>query len=357
MLKQFIKKILPISFIWFIVSKKESFRIIKIKITKSNRLFIAIDLALSKNYYREHKSFLEGAYEYENSIKNNTLNVSFLRRNIHRIEKGMLMKPRRDEFALRFILETVNSFSVLDKKELLNVSEYNWAFEVLTEYFKLVKSNHINYKKAYEIFNKVKPYAVQNGQQKKIPFIIGNNKSNLTYEDFLQLNQSRKSVRWFKEKIVPKVIIDKALEIASLTPSSCNRLPYRYIISNQNFELTRKIGAIPAGTVGWSHKIPGIAVLVGKQSTFTDIANRHSIYVDSSLSVMPFVLALESLGVSTCLINWADIPSRENRMNKILSLGKDEKVILSIAFGYAEESEKVAFSQRKYINEISIFLD
>ena len=234
MLKQFIKKILPISFIWFIVSKKESFRIIKIKITKSNRLFIAIDLALSKNYYREHKSFLEGAYEYENSIKNNTLNVSFLRRNIHRIEKGMLMKPRRDEFALRFILETVNSFSVLDKKELLNVSEYNWAFEVLTEYFKLVKSNHINYKKAYEIFNKVKPYAVQNGQQKKIPFIIGNNKSNLTYEDFLQLNQSRKSVRWFKEKIVPKVIIDKALEIASLTPSSCNRLPYRYIISNQN---------------------------------------------------------------------------------------------------------------------------
>ena len=72
---------------------------------------------------------------------------------------------------------------------------------------------------------------------------------------------------------------------------------------------------------------------------------------------MPFVLALESLGVSTCLINWADIPSRENRMNKILSLGKDEKVILSIAFGYAEESEKVAFSQRKYINEISIFLD
>jgi hypothetical protein len=40
---------------------------------------------------------------------------------------------------------------------------------------------------------------------------------------------------------------------------------------------------------------------------------------------MPFLLALESLGVSTCLINRADIPSRESEINKILTLAKDEK--------------------------------
>lgn len=357
MIKKFIKKVLPTNLIWSLVSFNDSLRLVKIKIIKSNRLFVVLDLAFSTNYYREHKSYLEGAYNYEKSIKNNTINVSFLRRNIHRIEKGILMKPRRDVFALRFILPTVVAFSVLAKKTILDRSEYKWAYQVLREYFKIVKSNHGNYLKAFDIFDKFNSITPHIVKDKMIPYVISDNKSNIVYEDLLNFTKKRKSVRWYKKKEISNEIIEKALKIASLSPSSCNRLPYRYIVSNKDFNMTKKISDISAGTIGWSHNIPGIAVLVGKQSAFTNVSNRHSIYVDSTLSVMPFILALESLGLNTCLINWADIPARERKMNELLSLKKDEKVILSIAFGYADVSEKVAFSQRKYINEISDFIN
>ena len=124
-------------------------------------------MAFSTNYYREHKSYLEGAYNYEKSIKHNKKNVSFLRRNIHRIEKGLLMKPRRDVFALRFILPTVISFAVLEKEKLINVSEYKWAYQVLKEYFKVVKSMHVNYIKAIDIFDRVKAIPTEQREEKK----------------------------------------------------------------------------------------------------------------------------------------------------------------------------------------------
>ena len=164
--------------------------------------------------------------------------------------------------------------------------------------------------------------------------------------DFFNLNKKRKSVRWFKDIYIPDEIFNKALRIASLSPSSCNRLPFRYIVSNKDKDFTLKLATISQGTVGWGDNIPSIVVLVGKQRAFSHTPNRHSIYVDSCLSVMPFVLALETLGLNSCIINWADIPAREKKMNNLLSLDRDEKVILSIAVGYGEASSKVAFSAR-----------
>jgi hypothetical protein len=52
-------------------------------------------------------------------------------------------------------------------------------------------------------------------------------------------------------------------------------LYFSHLTSNKNFKLTRQIANISAGTVGWHHNIPGIAMLVRKQSSFSDIANRH----------------------------------------------------------------------------------
>lgn len=355
MLKQIIKKLLPKDLVWKLASFKEKFDLFKKKMIKSNRLFIMMSLFFNEKYYREHKSFLEGSFRYDNAVQRRLINESFLRRNIHRIEKGMLMKPRRDVFALRFILPTVQAFIVFVEQRKRTTSEYQWAYQVLKRYFQLVESKHTQFLEARELFNGIEISDVEKTEEQKIPFKV--NKSNtIKLDDFYKLNSSRKSVRWYSDKPVPKESIDKALEIASLAPSSCNRSPYRYIICNNNKELIQKIAKIPAGTVGWYSNIPAIAVLVGKQSAFTNLANRHSIYVDATLSVMPFVLALETIGISSCLINWADDKGRDKRMREALGMSEDECVIVSISMGYADDSEMVAYSQRKYNNEISEYI-
>ena len=67
---------------------------------------------------------------------------------------------------------------------------------------------------------------------------------------------------------------------------------------------------------------------------------------------MPLILAFEAEGISSCLINWADDLKLEQRMKKILKLKDHQKVILSIAFGYANDGIKTPYSRKKKTNEI-----
>lgn len=107
------------------------------------------------------------------------------------------------------------------------------------------------------------------------------------------------------------------------------------------------------GTAGWLHEIRNIAVLVGDRSYFVNAVNRHSIYVDSALSVMPFVLSLEAQGISTCLINWADDYARRAQMAQLLGLDAHQRVIISVAFGHADPACVAPYSKRKFRSEIS----
>ena len=60
-----------------------------------------------------------------------------LRRNIHRLEKGLVMKPRREVFGEGYIAETVDYFKYCLAEDALLSSERIWATSVLQEYFHL----------------------------------------------------------------------------------------------------------------------------------------------------------------------------------------------------------------------------
>jgi nitroreductase len=59
------------------------------------------------------------------------------------------------------------------------------------------------------------------------------------------------------------------------------------------------------------------------------------------------MLALETLGLSSCPINWPDIESREKMLSSKLDLRFHQRTIMLIAVGYAEPEGGVPFSQKK----------
>ena len=162
----------------------------------------------------------------------------------------------------------------------------------------------------------------------------------------------RKSVRAFKKETVPVEIIENALNCASFSPSSCNRQSYEYYIINDP-EKAQLAAKISAGTAGWVDEIQCIAVLIGNNSNYVNDVNRYSAYIDATLSVMPFILSIESQGYSTCLVNWADDKSRRDRMSSLLKLNRSQRVIVSIVIGKADIGTTVAFSKRKSLNEFT----
>jgi nitroreductase len=109
------------------------------------------------------------------------------------------------------------------------------------------------------------------------------------------------------------------------------------------------------GTSGYNHQIPGLIVIVGNLGAFFDQRDRHLIYIDGCLAAMGLIFALEAQGVNSCCINWPDLPDREAAMRNLLGLKKYERVVMLIAYGYADPSALVPFSAKRTLDDVRTF--
>ena len=64
------------------------------------------------------------------------------------------------------------------------------------------------------------------------------------------------------------------------------------------------------------------------------------------------MLALETLSLGSCPINWPDIEELEVKMDKVLKLEKHQRAVMCMAVGYPDPSGKVAYSEKKNLNTI-----
>lgn len=296
-------------------------------------------------FNREQFAVLRGRRAYYNNLKKARDSRAELRRNVHRLEKALLMRPRRDIFAKDYIGETVEFYAsaVSEVSGTVDMSELEWAQNVLSEYFSAIKVADKMIDGARESFyqTEFKP-----NQSDKVPYERGIPKSEVKFESFLKLTYQRRSVRWFLKKKVPRKLIDQALLAARQAPSACNRLPYEYKIFDDP-KLVQKVAGIPFGSAGYRQNIPMIAVIVGKLDSYFSPRDRHGIYIDASLSAMSFMFALETLGLASSVINWPDFEPLERKMQKTLGLKTEDRPVMLIAIGYADPKGKVAYSQKK----------
>jgi len=275
---------------------------------------------------------------------------ALLRRNTHRLEKGLIMRPRRDVFALDYIGETVHAYrAALEASQrgesTLSPEQLQWAHDVLQEYF-AVTARHPKIDPLREIFEAL-PSPPKVASDPLVPY-----KRDLScpppvgYEQLAALAIRRRSVRWFLPKPVPRELIDKAMLVAAQSPSACNRQPFVFRIFDDP-ELVHQVASIPYGVIGYEHQIPVIVVVVGQLRNFFDPRDRHLIYIDGALAAMSFVLALETLGLSSCCINWPDLPDRERKMAELLRLEPDERPVMLIALGWPDPEGMVPRSVKK----------
>src|ERR1044071_374678 len=100
----------------------------------------------SRTYDREHKATLSARARYLRDVHTGDGNVFLLRRNIHKLEKALIMKPRRELFALAYLGETVTSYADCVARllagQLRDTDTLEWSRQVLTVYFGAVQKSH-----------------------------------------------------------------------------------------------------------------------------------------------------------------------------------------------------------------------
>lgn len=312
------------------------------------RLYYAF---LNSEFAYEQRAFLYGRRKYAASLVNPATSMAFLRRNIHRLEKGLLMMPRRVPFAKDYIAETLDGYSIAAKAGGLEQSEFKWASDVLSEYFSVC--GHVA--EIAELETKFRELNNRMGNPGEVAYIPYHRDPThlpgIDIDTITQLARYRRSVRWFLPKKVPRKLIDKAIVAAGYSPSACNRQPYEFRIID-DMSLVSEVSMLPLGTVGYAHNIPCLIIIVGKHRNYFHERDRHLIYIDSSLAAMSLIFALECQGVSSCCINWPEIVDKDVAMREFLKLDFDERPVMCIAVGYADTSGMVAYSAKKPLNVI-----
>lgn len=326
-----------------------------------NRLFLesfGSNRALTHLFYvvsfltfnREQGAVLRGRRDYYRNKSRDRVTHVELRRNIHRLEKGLIMRPRREVFARDYIEETIEFYEQASRQcsvapGTVDQSEMDWAHDVLIAYFAATTGDNDTIRKARQRFELTEYSAEDTGKvpQRKQQL------SDIEYDDLENLVTQRRSVRWFTQDRVERTKIDKALLLARQAPTACNRLPYEFRVFDEP-ELAREIANIPFGTAGYADNVPAIAVIVGKLESYFSPRDRHAIYVDSSLAAMQFMLGLETQGLSSCVINWPDFEPLEAKMQKRLGLHLSDRVVMLIGFGYADPDGLVPFSAKKELD-------
>lgn len=306
-------------------------------------------LLASSSFAREHQACIYGKLKYQSDLSADNANHYLLRRNIHRIEKGLLMRPRRDIFAVDYIEETLRSYqqALANQGPNSDGEELQWAYDVLSEYFSIVgveptiekcKRDFLSLTDSESIHRRKIPY--QRGELEDVP---------VDYDSLLSLAIRRRSVRWYLQKPVARDLIDQAIQVALLSPSACNRQPFEFRIFDDPDQVKR-IASIPMGTKGFSDNFPVIIVVIGKLRAYYSERDRHIIYIDAALAAMSLMYALETLKLASCPINWPDIESKEQQMSDLLNLEPDERPIMLISLGHPDPQGMVAYSQKKSLD-------
>ena len=140
---------------------------------------------------------------------------------------------------------------------------------------------------------------------------------------------SRRSIRRYENKQIPKDILDKIIEAGRQSPSAVNKQPYHFVIVT-DYEIKKKLKSLlsrflekaPVTIVGCANTK---AILTGKWAT-----------VDATIALENMVLGAWSLGVGSCWIG----SFNEQKVKETLKIPQKWKVVALVTFGYPSETPK-----------------
>lgn len=150
---------------------------------------------------------------------------------------------------------------------------------------------------------------------------------------------SRRSVRRYEPKEIPKDVLDHVLEAGRQAPSAANKQPWHFIVltdSEIKKELSkglfnRFIKDAPVIIVGCAHK----DLIAGKWSI-----------VSTTIALQNMVVAAWAMGVASCWIG----DFNEEKIKRLLSVPENWNITALVSFGYP--AEKPQPRKKKPVEEI-----
>jgi iodotyrosine deiodinase len=195
---------------------------------------------------------------------------------------------------------------------------------------------------------------------------------------FYEEMNRRRSVRFFSDDPVPRLLVEQAIRTASTAPSGAHRQPWRFVVTGDpdvkrqireaaeeeeriNYEGGRlpqhwREALEPLGT-DW-HKpflesVPWVVVMFEERyGVNPDGSKRHNFYVKESCGIAAgmFITAIHHMGLATL----THTPSPMAFLTRLLGRPENERPFCMFPIGYAADDCVVPDLRRKSLDEVMV---
>ncbi len=162
---------------------------------------------------------------------------------------------------------------------------------------------------------------------------------------------TRYSLREFNEKLVSDDVIKRAIKLAMKTPSVCNRQAW-HVYHSSNKKTIKEALSYQNGNKPFGEKVPNLLIVSTDLKAFFAGSEHYQHWIDGGLLSMSIMYALHSLGIASCPLNWSQTPKRDKALRKAINIKPHQTIIMMIAVGYPDDSNKVCSSTRRPLEEV-----
>ena len=160
----------------------------------------------------------------------------------------------------------------------------------------------------------------------------------------------RRSIRKFKQKTVPKEIINRIVEAGQRAPTACGMQPYSFVLVSDpkiREEIFKAIGRqkcmeeAPVWIIICADMARQLELfrMLGIKTEFGEFGKLISSVVDASLAAENMTIAAEMLGLGSVFIG--SVWDAMKRIAEILGLPADVLPVILLCLGYADEAPPI----------------
>ncbi len=292
---------------------------------------------------------------YESFFKNGMLVE------VHSVEKGLGLKNTQPGHSSKPVNNLINKmFSYMGRGYDVNDFAFRETFRVISAYIEYQKqfdtSSFPEFPEIERKFNFLKGKLGEEFVSKTEETLLAGSRIISKEEllkgkdfDFGSFISSRHSIRMYEDKPINAHDIKKAVEIANQSPSACNRQPTMVYFSN-NKKVVEQIDKLITGSNGFKGETPNYLVVTTDRAKFMQ-EEQFQWYINGGIYLSYLTLALHSLGIGSCIMQWKAFYKTEKELKALLGISAHEAIIAIVGCGYYQDDTKCIYAQRKAAEE------
>lgn len=268
--------------------------------------------------------------------------------NYHRLEKGLSLREPKPFFGkqvIEYLLRTIEyhqreygsrESTITALNTVKFYIQWHEKQELHSEYISSLKVDFAN---VISRLNNPSSHIIKGGVNARV-FRDHANDQEINF-----FFNERHSVRHYSTEPVSTDIINKAVYLATCTPSVCNRQSWRVKAFTESSKIDHAL-KFQNGNRGFGHTVTVLFVVSVKLTTFVSPSERNQGWIDGGMFAMSLINALHALGIGSCPLNWSTDAKRDKSFRQAFGIPDDEVIIMFIAGGHYEENYSVCDSAR-----------